>query len=116
MIRPAARRTPVRIPLRDEGSRILRISCHFVAPRPRAPFRYPSGTARSASCVFLTIKGITISVRVSTPFNRENPSPATCPKNTIPNNPKITEGIPASVSMANVSSRTAHPGCAYSLR
>ena len=39
-----------------------------------------------------------------------------CPKNIIPNKPKIMDGIPASVSVANSIRLTNFPGFAYSFK
>ncbi len=45
-------------------------------------------------CVVLVIRGRTISVSVSAPVRMEYPSPRVFPKNTIPNRPKMMDGIP----------------------
>ncbi len=95
---------------------MVRIIYIFVAPSPSAPCRYPSGTASRAVLVFPTTSGSTISAHVNAPLAREYPSPRTLPKNTIPKSPKITEGIPARISMANQIMRTPLVCPAYSFR
>ncbi len=95
---------------------MVRIRCHFGAPSPSAPSRYPSGTVRSARCVFRTMRGSTIRANVAAPLSREYPIPSTSTKSTMPKSPKITEGIPARVSVANSTDRTNMPVSAYSFR
>ena len=55
-------------------------------------------------------------VRVNEPVRIEYFKCRVCPKNIIPNKPKIMDGIPASVSVANSIRLTNFPGFAYSFK
>ena len=57
-----------------------------------------------------------MSVSVSEPVRILWPKPIVCPKNIIPKRPKMIDGIPASVSVANSIVDTSLPGFAYSFK
>ena len=55
-------------------------------------------------------------IKVREPVRILYPKPRVSPKNIIPNNPKIIDGIPESVSVANSIAETSFPGFAYSFK
>ena len=72
--RESPRMVPVMIPGKAEGKTWSRTTCHRVAPRANAAWRRDWGTARSASCVVMTMIGRISRLSVKTPAKSVGPS------------------------------------------
>lgn len=70
-ILPIAKITPDNIAGRQDGSTTFEIVLSFPAPSPKLPSLRESGTAFSASCVVLIIRGNIIIDKVSEPASIE---------------------------------------------
>ena len=69
-----ARIEPVIMPGIADGSVMFQITCHGVAPNPRAPARRELGTARNDSWVLMMMTGSVTNMSVKAPANTPRPN------------------------------------------
>ncbi len=85
--RDTCRITPVRMPLIELGSTMVRIVCQRVAPMFQQASRNAIGTEASASRVLVMITGRVITASVQEAASSERPMPAKSTKAPTPNRP-----------------------------
>ncbi len=106
MARPIPRIIAAVIPDIAEGTTILLMVCHRVAPTARDPSLYSRGTELIASSATLVMVGIAMIPRSIDPASHDSPvgtSKVICNhvvRTINPKKPNTTDGIPASSSIA----------------
>ncbi len=119
-VSPAARETcritPVRMPLIEFGSTIVRMVCQREAPRFQQASRKAIGTAARASRVLVMITGSVITASVQEAASSERPMPANITKAPTPNKAWTMLGTPARFTTARLMIRVSQLSRAYSLR
>ena len=105
-VSPAARETcritPVRMPLIELGSTIVRIVCQRLAPMFQQASRKVMGTLASASCVLVMITGSVMMASVHDAASTLSPMPANSTNAPTPNSACTMLGTPGQVDHRQV--------------
>jgi hypothetical protein len=119
-VSPAARETcritPVRMPLIELGSTIVRMVCQRLAPMFQQASRKFRGTLCSASLVLVMITGKVITASVRDAANTDSPRSANITNAPTPNKAWTMLGTPARFTTARLMTRVNQLSRAYSLR
>ena len=100
--RDTCRITPVRMPLSELGSTMVRIVCQRNAPRFQQASRKAMGTAARASRVLVIITGKVITARVQEAASIERPMPAKSTNAPTPNKRMHDAGHPGQIDHAQI--------------
>ena len=100
--RDTCRITPVRMPLIELGSTIVRIVCQRVAPMFQQASRNDIGTTASASRVLVMITGSVITASVQEAASSDRPMPANSTNAPTPNSACTMLGTPARFTTARL--------------
>src|SRR2546426_10194561 len=107
---------PVRMPLIEFGSTMVRIVCQRLAPMFQQASRNDRGTAESASRVLVMMTGSVITASVDDAARTERPIPADSTNAPTPNSACTILGTPARLTTARLTARVNQLLPAYSFK